>query len=80
MTNTLDRRALLATVSEPLKRRLRDRVRESLYDALICTRHWDAWVVGTMSADDFVLASEEDEFVEELVDAVLNELLNDMPS
>jgi hypothetical protein len=33
-----------------------------------------------MSADDFVLASEEDEFVEELVDAVLNELLNDMPS
>jgi len=80
MTSSLDRRALLATVSEPTKVRLRDCVRQTLGDALFCTRDWSAWYVGTMSEADFVCASEKDSFVEELVEAVLSELLTDVPS
>ncbi|GGE18512.1 hypothetical protein GCM10011390_42110 [Aureimonas endophytica] len=39
-----------------------------LGDALDCTRVWEAWSVGTMSADDFVLLTER---FEEIADAVI---------
>ena len=40
-------------------------------DVLICTRVWEAWGYGTMTADDFTPAIESDEFIDSLMDAVL---------
>jgi hypothetical protein len=73
---TLEKQALLAIVSEPLKERLKDTLRDQLRDALYCTRVWDAWSVGTMSEDDFECLADSDEYVNQLADSILLTLLN----
>ncbi len=71
MTQLVERQALLAVISDPLKDKLRDAIREQLSDALYCTRVWDAWGHGTMSEYDFVCLAEDDNYVESMVNAVL---------
>lgn len=50
---------------------LRDALSAALGDAMDCTRVWSAWGVGTMGERDFQLLADNDERLEELVDAVL---------
>jgi hypothetical protein len=76
MTETVEKHALLAVISEPLRERLKNTLRDQLRDALYCTRVWDAWGVGTMSEDDFECLADSDEYVDQLADAVLLTLLN----
>jgi hypothetical protein len=40
-------------------------------DAYDCTRVWSAWNVGTMSQDDFILVSEQDDRIAEIADAAI---------
>jgi len=49
---------------------LRDALSGALSGAYICSRVWSAWRVGTMTEDDFQLADECDELLDELVAAV----------
>lgn len=51
--------------------RVRDAVAEALGDAYHCTRDWSAWSYGTMSQDDFMLAWEDEDFVQEMARAVV---------
>lgn len=50
---------------------VRDAIAIALSDAYDCTRVWAAWGVGTMSEDDFQLVAEDDERLDEIVDAAL---------
>lgn len=55
----------------------REKVRDAIADCLgatiyCCTRQWSAWGVGTMSQDDFVLASEDDGILDELTAAAIS--------
>lgn len=50
---------------------VRDAVAAALGDAYDCTRVWAAWGVGTMSEDDFQLVAEDDERLDEIVEAAL---------
>lgn len=55
----------------------REKVRDAIAEALgctiyCCTRVWNAWGVGTMSQDDFVLASEDDGILDELTAAAIS--------
>ncbi len=76
MIETVEKQALLATISEPLKERVKDTLRNQLRDALYCTRVWDAWSVGTMSEDDFECLADSEEYVDQLADSILLTLLN----
>jgi hypothetical protein len=49
---------------------LREALAASLTSVYVCGRVWDAWRVGTMTEDDFSPASECDELLDELVQAV----------
>lgn len=60
--------------AEPVRDRVRDALAESLGDAMDCTRVWEAWSVGTMGPEDFVVITEDDERLEELVDAAMSAL------
>ena len=46
-------------------------VKGALDDALLCSRVWEAWTHNTMTEDDFSQASDNEEFVEQIVDAVI---------
>lgn len=50
-------------------KQLREIIGDYLAALYVCNRVWEAWSVGTMTEDDFVLASET-EFVEELAQAI----------
>lgn len=76
MTDLVEKQALVALLSEPLREQLKDTLREQLSDALYCTRVWDAWSVGTMSEDDFECLAYDDEYVEQLANAILLTLTN----
>lgn len=76
MTELVEKQALIALVSDPLKERLRNTLREQLNDALVCTRTWDAWRVGTMSEDDFECLAYDDEYIDQLANAILLAILN----
>lgn len=54
----------------------RDRLAKELSDAMDCTRVWDAWHYGTMSQDDFSLIAENDERLNDIVEAVCAHLLS----
>lgn len=56
--------------------KLRESLREVLagQEAMHCTRVWEAWQVGTMTADDFSLIADDDEAFEEIVQAALKGL------
>lgn len=57
--------------AEPLSREaLLDIIGEHLTSLYACTRVWEAWSVGTMTADDFVPASET-EFADDLAGSIL---------
>jgi len=45
---------------------LDDRIAYFLQDLYACTRAWEAWQVGTMTEDDFVLAVEDVDIVDDL--------------
>lgn len=60
--------------NDKLRKALRDALSAALGDAMDCTRVWEAWNVGTMSKDDFELLADNDERLDELVDAVLEQL------
>jgi hypothetical protein len=72
----IEKQALVAMISEPAKGRLRDALRNNLRGALFCTRVWDAWSVGTMSENDFVDVTEDDNFIEGTVNEILLALMN----
>ena len=50
---------------ETKKQRFYDMASEVLQDFYSCTRVWEAWSYGTMSRDDFKLANEDDEILED---------------
>lgn len=55
------------------REKVRDAIAESLGGSIYCcTRQWGAWGVGTMSQNDFVLASEDDGILDELTDAAVS--------
>ena len=43
MPELVEKQALIALVSSPIKERLKNTRREQLNDALYCTRVWEAW-------------------------------------
>jgi len=43
MTDIVEKHAMLALMSDSIKGRLKDAIREQLSDALYCTRVWEAW-------------------------------------
>jgi len=49
---------------------LRDAIAASLTDVYGCTRVWSAWSYDNMRQDDFVLASEDDNIIANIFDAV----------
>jgi hypothetical protein len=61
----------LTVPTENARERLVEFVGQQLGDAMLCTRVWDAWGVGTMTEDDFVQAGEDDGFVDDFVDALI---------
>ena len=52
---------------------LTKQVEEALGDAMFCTRVWDAWAVGTMTEEDFVLAADNPEFVASIVSLIMRQ-------
>lgn len=64
-----------AAPAAPEQDEVRDRVRDAVAEALdgvyTCGRVWSAWSVGTMSEDDFAPAGEDDDVVDNIVDAAL---------
>jgi len=55
---------------------LRDAIAASLNHVYSCTRVWSAWSYGTMTQDDFVLASEDDDIIANIFDAVKNVIMD----
>ena len=62
-------------LSDEQREKVRDAVREALGDAYDCIRVWEAWHVGTMSQDDFVLVAEDSSRVAEIADAAIAAIL-----
>ena len=67
----------LPTVTRQITDADREKVRDAIAEALgcmiyCCTRTWSAWGVGTMSQNDFVLASEDDGILDELTAAAIS--------
>lgn len=61
---------LPSDVSE-LRDVIEDVIVEVLGDAYDCTRVWEAWDVGTMGEEDFVMIAQDDTRVSEFVDGIL---------
>lgn len=55
--------------------KLRNAIQEALVDTLgrvyDCTRVWEAWSVGTMTRDDFIAVTDQDERVYEITEAIV---------
>jgi hypothetical protein len=49
---------------------IHDAIAENLTSVYICTRVWSAWNYGTMTRDDFMDATDCDEFVESMIDSI----------
>ncbi len=56
---------------EALRERLRYAIADSLGDIYVCSRVWSAWSYGTMSEDDFAPAADDDDVLDNLVDAAI---------
>jgi hypothetical protein len=76
MTELVEKQALITLISEPLKEKLKNTLREQLSDALICTRTWNAWNYGTMGEDDFQLLIEDEDYIDQLAESVLLSILD----
>lgn len=86
MDSLVQWRAMLATCPAPPAQQqpvavldtIRDAVRDSLSaalgEAMDCTRVWAAWRYKTMGEDDFQLVADNDERLDEILDAVLSHL------
>ena len=48
----------------------RDKARELTQDTLYCTRVWEAWSYGTMTENDFTDTHEDDDFIEDIAEAI----------
>lgn len=58
-------------LTEAQREKLRDKISTEMSDEIYyCTRHSSAWGVGTMSLDDFTLAGEDEDILNNFVDAV----------
>jgi len=67
--------SVLDGVSVPVpadRETLHNSVEVGLDDALLCTRVWEAWAHGTMTEDDFTRAAEDEAFVAQIVDTVID--------
>lgn len=65
---------------DDLKPQIAAALKEALGEALDCTRAWEAWSVGTMSADDFVLVTDDEDRLNEIVEAVLAPVRTALPT
>lgn len=54
-----------------LEDRVRDAVAAALGEAMDCTRVWSAWSYGTMGPDDFSVVANDDDRLDEIVQAAL---------
>jgi hypothetical protein len=59
------------SINDDQREAVRAAVAEALGGAYDCTRVWEAWQVGTMGSDDFVLVAEDDDRVAEIADAAI---------
>ena len=59
------------SINDEQREAVRAVVAEALGGAYDCTRVWEAWQVGTMGPDDFVLVAEDDDRVAEIADAAI---------
>lgn len=62
-------------LSDALRDKVRDAIAAALGEAMDCTRVWSAWSYGTMGPDDFSVVVNDDDRLEEIVDAALNTIL-----
>lgn len=68
---SLKRHALIMSLSDDLRAQIKTVLEAHLSDALVCTRTWDAWSVGTMREDDF------EEFLNEpLLEVIVNDVIS----
>lgn len=61
-----------AALAVQTRERVREAISEAMGNAMDCTRIWSAWSVGTMSENDFQIVRENEDRLEEIVDAVLD--------
>jgi hypothetical protein len=64
------------TLDEEVKEKYRYVAREAIWGLYYCNRVWFAWRNGTMTEDDFGLASDDDEQVEETAYRIYKQLKN----
>lgn len=58
-------------VNEALKTAIHDALADELFEAMDCMRQWEAWSVGTMSQDDFVIIADDAERMNDLTNVVM---------
>ena len=56
---------------EAMRESVRDAIAKALDGLYTCGRVWSAWSYGTMSQDDFALAGEDDDVVDNITDAAI---------
>jgi hypothetical protein len=61
--------------SDDTRERVRDAIAAALGEAMDCTRVWSAWVHGSMRESDFSVVANDDDRLEEIVDAALGAIL-----
>jgi hypothetical protein len=67
------------SINDDQREAVRAAVTEALGGAYDCTRVWEAWQVGTMGPDDFVLVAEDDDRVAEIADAAIEAICPTAP-
>jgi len=67
------------SINDEQRETVRAAVAEALGDTYDCTRVWEAWQVGTMGPDDFVLVAEDDDRVAEIADAAIEAICPTAP-
>lgn len=59
-----------AEATEPQKEPFIDKAAELAQDTLFCSRVWSAWGYGTMTADDFSDAADDEDFIDAIACAI----------
>lgn len=57
------------------KDKVKNILQENFQDIFSCTRVWSAWGYGTMSLEDFIPFSEDEEALDEIVDNIVSNKL-----
>jgi hypothetical protein len=68
------------SASDDVRQRVWDAVAGALDGVYYCNRVWSAWSVGTMSEDDFTPAGEDDDILDNVVNAVFEALRTTSPN